>query len=95
MHLTMISIRVKPGFEGAFIAATLENAQASRREPGIFRFELMRDGEDPCHFLLQEGYRDDDAPARHKETAHYARWKELAEPMMAEPRARTVYRPLD
>jgi quinol monooxygenase YgiN len=36
--------------------------------------------------VLVEAYRNADAPAQHKETAHYARWRDNVAPMMAEPR---------
>lgn len=92
MQVVVVSIKVKAGSEEAFRAATLANASASRSEPGIFRFDLLQDNADESRFLLVEGYRDELAPALHKETAHYLKWKALAEPMMAEPRQRAVYK---
>jgi quinol monooxygenase YgiN len=78
-----------------FIAATRENAAQSREEPGVLRFELLRDRDDSRRFVLIEGYVDAEAQARHKETAHYEKWKLLAEPMMSEPRKRAIYELLD
>jgi len=95
MNTIIVRIRVVGGREGEFIAATLENAACSLKEPGIFRFELLRDEAEPSRFVLIEGYRDAAAQAAHKETAHYAAWKGLVEPMMAEPRVRAVYSTLD
>ena len=91
MITLIVSIRVLEGQADAFVAATRENMAQSRREPGIARFELLRDEADPCRFVLIEGYRGAEAQARHKETAHYAKWKEHVEPMMAEPRTRAAY----
>lgn len=91
MKVVLVRIQVKPGAEEAFLAATMENARASNREPGVARFDVLRDAGDPFRFLLVEAYRDEDAPARHKETAHYLRWKETAEPLMAGERTREVY----
>jgi quinol monooxygenase YgiN len=91
MSTIIVHIRVIGGREGAFIAATLENVACSLKEPGILRFELLQDEADPNRFVLVEGYRDAGAQAAHKETAHYAAWKELVEPMMAEPRTRAIY----
>ncbi len=91
MQVLVVNIKVKPSQIEAFRAATLENAFHSKKEPGIARFELLQDQEEPSHFILIEGYRDADAPARHRETPHYAKWKELAEPMMAEPRTRALF----
>jgi (4S)-4-hydroxy-5-phosphonooxypentane-2,3-dione isomerase len=95
MQVLLVDIKVKPDRVEAFKKATLENAAASRKEPGIARFELLADAANPCHFVLVEGYRDADAPARHKETAHYLKWKELAEPMLAEPRTRALFELLE
>lgn len=91
MKVVLVRIQVKPGAEEAFLAATLENARASNREPGVARFDVLRDAEDPSRFVLVEAYRDEDAPARHKETAHYLRWKETAEPLMAGERTREFF----
>lgn len=91
MKVVMIRIQVKPGAEAAFLEATLENAQVSNREPGIARFDVLRDAGAPSRFLLVEAYRDEEASARHKETAHYLRWKEIAEPLMAGERTREFF----
>lgn len=91
MKVVMIRIQVKPDAEEAFLAATLENARASNREPGIARFDVLRDAEDPYRFVLVEAYRDEEAAARHKETAHYLRWKEAAEPLLAGERTREFF----
>ena len=91
MKIVVVQIHVAEGRAEEFITATLENAAHSREEAGIFRFELLRDEASPERFLLVEGYRDDEAQAAHKETAHYMKWRDLVEPMMAEPRIRAVY----
>jgi quinol monooxygenase YgiN len=70
----------------AFIDATRANAKESVKEPGIARFDVVQDREDPTRFVLVEIYRNADAPAAHKATAHYATWRDAVAPMMAEPR---------
>ena len=75
----------------AFRSATAENAQNSIREPGIARFDVYQQEDDPTRFLLVEVYRTPDDPARHQETAHYATWRDAVEPMMAEPRSSVKY----
>jgi quinol monooxygenase YgiN len=94
MRILIVDIKVKPESAEAFVASTLENAAASVLEPGIARFELLRDEADPCRFALVEAYRDDEGQARHRETAHYKKWKDAVEPMMAEPRTRAAYVPV-
>ena len=75
----------------AFLAATEENAAASRDEPGVLRFDVLRDRADPGHIVLVEIYRDEAAAAAHKETAHYERWRDTVAPMMARPRQSARY----
>ncbi len=87
-----VQIRVQPEHVDAFRAATLANARASLREPGVARFDLTQDREDPTRFVLVEAYRSEDAPAAHKATAHYATWRDTVESMMAEPRTSRRFR---
>jgi quinol monooxygenase YgiN len=82
---------VKPDSLEAFRLATIENARQSVREPGIARFDVVQRIDDPNRFVLVEVYRDAEAPARHKETAHYAKWRDAVAPMMAEPRTSEKY----
>ncbi len=86
-----VHVRVKPGGEEAFRAASLANAEASRLEPGVIRFDLLADREDPLRFVLVEIYRDAAAAAAHKETAHYAAWRDAVGDLMAEPRRSAKY----
>ncbi len=76
---------------GAFLAATEENAVASRLEPGVVRFDVLTDRTDPHHVVLVEVYRDEAAAVAHKATAHYARWRDVVAPMMARPREANRY----
>jgi len=91
MYIVHVHVHVKPDQVEAFKAATLENARNSLKEPGIARFDVIQQADDPTRFVLIEVYRTADDPARHKETTHYNHWREVAEPMLAEPRTRTVY----
>lgn len=86
-----VHVRVKPDALESFKAAALANAQASRREPGVVRFDLIQDRDEPTHFVLVEIYRGPEASAAHKETAHYATWRDTVAPMMAEPRKSTKF----
>jgi len=91
MYIVHVHIQVKPGTEDAFITATLENARNSVREPGIARFDVIRETADRSRFTLVEVYRDTDAAVRHKETAHYAVWRDAVVDMMAAPRTSVKY----
>jgi len=86
MLIVHVHIHVKPEAVNAFRAATIENASQSVKEAGIARFDFLQQADDPTRFMLVEVYGDADAPARHKETAHYAKWRDTVVDMMAEPR---------
>ncbi len=91
-HLVVhVHCQVRPEHVDAFVIATLANARASVLEPGIARFDVIQDREDPTHFVLLEVYRTPDAPAAHKETGHYQRWRDAVAPMMATPRTARRY----
>jgi quinol monooxygenase YgiN len=86
-----VHVHVKPEAVDAFREATLANARESVKEPGIARFDVVQDTEDPTRFVLVEAYKTPQAPAAHKETAHYLKWRDAVAPMMAEPRTSRKY----
>ena len=86
-----VHARVKPDAVEAFRAASVENARASLKEPGVARFDVVQSTEDPTRFVLVDVYRTADAPAAHKATAHYARWRDAVADLMAEPRTAARY----
>lgn len=91
MLIVQVHVSVKPEAVEAFKEATLANARASLIEAGIARFDVIQQADDPTRFVLIEVYRDADAPARHKETTHYARWRDAVAEMMAAPRTSVKY----
>lgn len=91
MQVVFVHIRVKPECLEQFKAASLDNASNSIQEPGVARFDVVQSVDDPTRFILIEAYRDADAPARHKATAHYATWRDTVAAMMAEPRSAVRY----
>jgi len=91
MLVVHVHVHVKPEFVEAFKAATVENASHSVQEPGIARFDVIQQADDPTRFVLVECYRTADAPAAHKETAHYLKWRDTIADMMAEPRSSVKY----
>ena len=86
MLIVNVHISVKPDMVEDFIEATKKNAAASINEPGVARFDLIQQEDDHTRFILVEVYRDDEAPAKHKETEHYKKWRDTVAPMMAVPR---------
>lgn len=91
MIIIHVFIRVKPEAVEAFMQASLANARSSVREPGIARFDVIRQEDDPARFVLVEVYRTPEAASQHKETDHYKAWRLAVEPMMAEPRQSIRY----
>jgi quinol monooxygenase YgiN len=91
MLVVHVHVRVKQECVTAFREATLANARESVREPGIARFDVVQQADDPSRFVLVEAYRSPDAPAAHKATPHYMTWRETVASMMAEPRTSTQY----
>jgi quinol monooxygenase YgiN len=91
MLIVHVHIQVKPDRVEAFKAACVENSRNSLREPGVARFDVLQQQDDPTRFLLVEVYRSAEAPAAHKQTAHYKTWAETVADMMAVPRSGVKY----
>ena len=91
MFIVHVHVRVKPELIEAFREATVENARGSLREPGVARFDVLQQQDDPSRFVLLEVYRTPEDPARHKETEHYIKWRDTVAPLMAEPRSSLKY----
>jgi (4S)-4-hydroxy-5-phosphonooxypentane-2,3-dione isomerase len=91
MLIVAVHVHVKPECTEAFRRATVENASNSVREPGIARFDVIQQADDPTRFVLMEVYKTPEAPALHKETSHYLKWRDAVADMMAEPRSSVKY----
>lgn len=91
MLVVHVQVHVRPEQIEPFRRATLENARRSLLEPGIARFDVIQQQDDPSRFVLVEVYRTPEAPAQHKQTAHYTAWRDAVAEMMAEPRSSVKY----
>jgi autoinducer 2-degrading protein len=91
MQIVLVHVHVKPESVEVFKQATIENASNSVQEAGIARFDVIQQADDPTRFILVEVYKNAEAPAAHKATAHYARWRDTVAEMMAEPRQGIKY----
>jgi quinol monooxygenase YgiN len=91
MLIVHVFVHVKPQKIDVFKAASIQNARESVKEPGVARFDVIQQKDDPTRFVLVEVYRTSDDPARHKETAHYQKWRDTVADMMAEPRSAIKY----
>ncbi len=91
MPTAIVHVVVVPEQREAFMAATELNRRGSRQEPGNRRFDVLQSVEDPNAFVLYESFATEEDARAHKETAHYLRWRETVEPMMAQPRQASHY----
>ena len=91
MYIVHVFAHIKLDQIEAFKTATLDNARNSVKEPGIARFDVLQQSDDPARFVLVEVYRTKADTDKHRETAHYNRWREMVESMQAEPRSKLVY----
>ena len=91
MQIVHVHVHVKPDYIEAFIAATQENARKSVMEPGVARFDVIQQADDPTWFVLVEVYRTLDAPGKHKDTIHYKTWRNAVNEMMMDPRGSVRY----
>ncbi|MBI1422561.1 MAG: antibiotic biosynthesis monooxygenase [Gammaproteobacteria bacterium] len=91
MQVTLVHVHVKPEHVADFVEATRKNHEASVREPGNRRFDVLQSPEDPSRFVLYEAYVSADDAAAHKLTAHYLQWRETVAEWMAEPRQGITY----
>ncbi|HXE81197.1 MAG TPA: putative quinol monooxygenase [Vicinamibacterales bacterium] len=91
LFIVHVAARVKPDCVDAFRAATIENARNSVNEPGVARFDVLQQADDPARFVLMEAYRSPEAAAEHKQTRHYQVWRDTVADMMVEARTSTRY----
>ncbi|NQT25221.1 antibiotic biosynthesis monooxygenase [candidate division KSB1 bacterium] len=91
MFIVHVFVHVKDDQVAAFREASIENAKNSIQEPGVARFDVIQQQDDPTRFVLVEVYRTPEDPAKHKETEHYQIWRDTVADMMAEPRSSIKY----
>lgn len=86
MHVTLVHVHVKPDHIDDFIAVTKRNHEASIREAGNRRFDVLQSPDNPGQFVLYEAYVSAEDASAHKQTAHYLAWRDAVADWMAEPR---------
>jgi quinol monooxygenase YgiN len=91
MIAVLVHVHVKKGSEDVFRQASIENAKSSLTEPGFLRFDVIQQADDPSRFILYEAYQNAEVPVKHKETAHYLKWRGIVDPLMEDTRYGVKY----
>lgn len=94
MYIVQVHIHINMKYLNEFIEATLENASNSVKEPGIVRFDVLQQSDDPTRFVLLEVYKTAEDQLKHRETAHYLKWRDAVVDWMEEPRVGVKYKNL-
>src|SRR5258708_37223619 len=95
MVAVVVNVQVNPDSLNKVVAETKDNARNTRQEPGVVRFDVIQQVDDPSRFVLYEVYRDDQAIEAHRATAHYAKWRDAVPPFLVTERTRTIYRAIE
>jgi quinol monooxygenase YgiN len=83
-----VRVRVKPAERERFLRAIEVDALGSERdEPGCHRFNVLRDEADDTVYYFYEVYRDAAALLAHRQTPHYAVWRQAADALAEPPQA--------
>ncbi|HSW34988.1 MAG TPA: putative quinol monooxygenase [Candidatus Limnocylindrales bacterium] len=88
-------LKIKPGMEAAVAAACLKMAEAvHKHEKDCLLYEpyVPADGSPAVFFL--EKYKNMDALAEHRKTAHYLEFRDTIKDALAEPPQVSVLKPL-
>ena len=71
----IVAVKIKPDRTEEFLKVMHADAQGSRGEPDCFRFDLLKDNEDPNKFYFYEVYANGkEAMDYHKSMDHYKAW---------------------
>ena len=91
MFVTIVYVKVKTEFVTNFIEACEINHKASIKEQGNRRFDVLQSPANRNEFILYEAYQDETSAAAHKQTEHYARWRDTVADWMAQARQGVRY----
>lgn len=77
MYIFQVHHYIKADQVETYKAAILENARKTIEEPGVIRFDVFQDANNPAHFSLLEVYQDLTARNAHLETEHFLKWRDV------------------
>lgn len=91
MYVQVVYLEVKPELLATFLAEATANAAESRKEPGVERFDLLQQADNPQRFMLYEVYQAESDLEAHRQTPHFKRWLEKGLPTLSGERVRIIY----
>ena len=82
MYAIFVTLNIKAECLDEFTQASFGDGQGSvRDEPGCFRFDILKDKDEPTRIYLYEVYRDEQAFQDHLETPHFKKWSDTVKDM--------------
>ena len=78
-------IEVTPSSQGETMALLRQYREASRKEEGNVRLEVLQQNGRPDHFVLLETWKDQKALDAHDMTTHTAQWREKLQSLRVSP----------
>jgi quinol monooxygenase YgiN len=94
MVVLAITWMAKPGHEDEVAGIFRELQTASRQEPGCLMYIVHRHRTDSTRFFIYEQYRDDNALAVHRKSAHFLKYAINALNDIGERKEGELYWPL-
>jgi len=84
MYAIFVTLRVKEEFCTDFIEASFgDSAGSVKNEPNCYRFDILRNADEPTIFHLYEVYKDKNSHQElHLNTPHFLKWQEAVKPMI-------------
>jgi (4S)-4-hydroxy-5-phosphonooxypentane-2,3-dione isomerase len=91
MYVQFVTINVKPGFTAEFEEAFRINYEGTRKEPGNYRFDVLRSHDDPMCYTIYEVFASEAAFLAHRTTPHYAECVKRIDPIIVQPRGKRYF----
>ena len=91
MYIVVVHSHIREENIARFREITIKNAEASRREEGCVRFDVLQQADDPSRFTFIETFKSKEDGEKHLETSHFKKWLEEAPTLMVEERTRVIY----
>ena len=78
MYVILGTIKVKTEHLATFLVHVRAHAEASAREPGCVRYDVLQDVDDPQTICLYEVFRSEEALHVHHQQDYYKAWMAMS-----------------